>query len=439
MIKGMRGCPPMSTLLLAVTLPIHAQNEPTMEPVTFTDLCEIRMVTSWPQPSNHGYPTCRTWSRDGRKLFVESQGPGPDGKVEAGVSRLLAIDLQTGQVDYLTDGRNVGGYGFDYAPGGNCIVYQDLPGDHLYLLNLDTMKRGEIVREPEGTICGPPTISHDGTRVSYWAMMPSIENRFFDDYVTVIFYVDVDPKACAPLGGPRIVDAYPRRKGPTWKEDARRDGIHINHPQINPANKDHICYSHEMLGSEPDGTIARCRLWQSMVDESEKRPLVRQPAGLHFTHEVIAPDGKSLIFPYMFGVGQVFFDGGEARSIYYNPHCCPGHLTVSPDGKWIAGDTWGPWEHEGRKVQSVMMLDVATRKCAHLCWIPRSGAHPTHPHPNFSPDGSRIAFSMLDGNDVSQVAYIEVTDVQRRWRDVAQGQGGIAAPAWIEGVGQKQR
>ena len=38
------------------------------------------------------------------------------------------------------------------------------------------------------------------------------------------------------------------------------------------------------------------------------RMVVRQPAGLDFTHEVIAPDGKSLIFPYMLGVGQVFFD-----------------------------------------------------------------------------------------------------------------------------------
>ena len=173
-----------------------------------------------------------------------------------------------------------------------------------------------------------------------------------------------------------------------------------------------------------------CRLWEVMADGSSNRPLVRQKAGLHFTHEVIAPDGKSLIFPYMHGVGQVDFDTLESRSLYYNPDCCPGHLTVRPDQKWIAGDTWGPWTNDaGEPIQSVMMFNIESRKCAHLCWIPRSKGHPGHPHPNFSPDGSKIAFTMLV-DDYCQVAVVDVSEVMDNWSDVAQGQGGIASPEW---------
>jgi hypothetical protein len=423
-----------TAMLLAATAAVTAEPEPTWAPVTFKNLCEIHMVTSGPNPSNHGYPTCRTWSRDGHLLFVETtrRDPPSEGKM---LGRIRAINIETGQSEDLTPEGIGGSYGFDYAPAGECIVCQDAAGKKLRLLNLRTGKMGVIAEEPDGTICGPPSIATDGTRVAYWAMLPSTENRFFDNYTTVILAVDVDPAECRPLGQPRIVEAYPRRKGPTWTKDHTRDAVHVNHPQINPVNKDHVIYSHEMLGSKPDGTIARCRLWQSMIDESEKRPLVRQPAGLDFTHEVIAPDGKSLIFPYMLGVGQVFFETGKVRSIFYNPHGCPGHLTVSPDMKWIAGDTWGPWtDSAGRAVQSIMMLDVATRRCAHLCWIPRSKGHPGHPHPSFSPDGAKIAFSMLDNKGVCQVAYIDVRDVQRDWARVAQGQGTLASPDWIKGV-----
>jgi hypothetical protein len=423
-------------------LPIAARaDEPRMAPPTFRDLCEIHMVTEGAH-HNHAYPTCRTWSRDGRQVFAESRGPGPDGDPNRGEIHLVAIDVETSLQRHLATIPPIPGYDhatayyvFDYAPAANCIVYQDQAGKHLHLLNLDTGKSGVVYHEPEGTIREPPTIATDGTRIAWWATFPSIENRFFDNYVTVIFALDVDLVTCRTVGEPRIIDVYPRRKGKTWTREKPRDGVHINHPQINPRDKDHICYSHEMLGAEPDGSVAMSRLWHVRVDESRKEPLIRQPAGLHFTHEVIAPDGKSLIFPYMFGVGQVFFDTGEARSIYYNRDCCPGHLTVSPDQKWITGDTWGDWiDPQGRRVQSIMMFDVATRKCAHLCWIPRAAGHPGHPHPSFSPDGTRIAFTMLDDQGVCQVAYIDVRDVQRRWDEVAQGKGGLAAPAWIEGV-----
>jgi hypothetical protein len=391
----------------------------------------MHTITSGPFEHTHAYPTCRTWSRDSRCVFVESAGPGPDGVVKKNARHLLSIDVETGKARYLVsmehpepDGQP-GGYVFDYAPAANCIAYADPTSHEIHLLNLDTMKTGRILHEQEGTLGGPLSISRDGRRVGYWVMYPSVANRFFDDYITVIFTIDVDPLACEPRGSPRIAEAYPRRKLPGWEANHRR-GIHVNHVQINPADKDHIVFSHEMLGAPPDGSVAMCRLWDTRVDEDRKRYLVRQPAGLDFTHEVIAPDGKSLIFPYMHGVGQVFFDTLERRSLYYNPDCCPGHLTVSPDGKWIVGDTWGRWKNEaGKEHQTVMLIETSTRRFAHLVWFNHS-----HPHPIFSPDGRKIAFSYRDDNGHQQVAYIDVSGVQENWDKLAQGVGALASPQW---------
>lgn len=387
------------------------------------DICQIVPVTSGPSAHNHAYPTCRTWSRDGRQVFVESSGPSADD-----VSHVQAADIETGEIRDIVD-LGQGCHGFDYAPDASVIVYIDAGGHELRVVSLDTMKSGLVFEEPEGTICGPPTISRDGTRVAYWCMFPSVANRFFDDYITAIMALDIDPVSCEQVAPSWVVEAYPRRKTGQWAQNPKH-GIHVNHPQINPIDKDHICYSHEMRGATPDGSPAMCRLWQVMADGDQNRYLVRQPAGLHFTHEVIAPDGKSLIFPYMHGVGQVDFGTFERRSLYYNPDCCPGHLTVSPDGQWIAGDTWGEWfDDEGNRLQSIMMFSVKSREFAHLCWMPMSHGHPTHPHPNFSPDGAKIAFSMLvDG--VCQVAYVDVTEAMANWDDLAHGVGQEVSPKW---------
>ena len=73
------------------------------------------------------------------------------------------------------------------------------------------------------------------------------------------------------------------------------------------------------------------------------------------------------------------------------------------------------------------MFNVKSRRYAHLCWMPRSHGHPTHPHPIFSPDGTKIAFThIVDG--LGQVACVDVARVMAEWDAVAQGVGEKPSP-----------
>ncbi len=392
------------------------------------NLCEIKTITSGSYHYSHSYPTCKTWTNDSKSVFVEYAIQEPDKRF---IHNLSSIEIDTLKESVLAsfespyEGKPGGGFIFDFAPGANCIVYSEPTAKKIYLLNLDTKKSGLVLDENEGVLGGPLAIAYDGTRISYWVMYPSIANRFFDNYITVIFTIDLDPETCKAISEPRIAEAYPRRKLGDWEKN-NRAGIHVNHCQINPKNREHIIFAHEMLGAEPDGSVAMCRLWQSMADEDKKTYLIRQPKGLHFTHEVIAPDGKSLIFPYMHGIGQVYFDTFESRSIYFNPDCCPGHLTVSSDMKWITGDTWNRQKDEsGKTIQSLMLLEIETRKFAHLCWFNFS-----HPHPNFSPDGGKIAFTYINDDGFNQIGVVDISDIKQNWERYYQGIGDTTSPHW---------
>ena len=381
----------------------------------------MHIVTDTPTINTIGYPTCRTWSRDGRSLFIESTRPRPDGTSHPKERQLLKVDIEDGKVTHLAtlEAEDVAPYGAahmrvssqyhaDYAPEANTLVYYDMTGHNMYLLNLDTGKRARILHEPEGTIGDPPAISHDGTRVVYYVFYPGIENRFFTGANTVIFALDVDPVTCEAVGEPQVVVAYPGRKGSRFAENAR-DQVHVNHCQINPANKAHISYAHEFHGFGVDGNLMKTRLWQVMVDGTDNRPLDRQKPGDGHTHEVFGPKGDTLYFVSRGEVYAIDFATGKKRLVFDAVEHGACHITVSPDERWIAADMFSHADKDehGNPMSGVLLVDTKTGRQQVLCRFPRGNSHPFHPHPNFSPDGKRIAFTIADGPN-SQVGWVDV-------------------------------
>ena len=57
-------------------------------------------------------------------------------------------------------------------------------------------------------------------------------------------------------------------------------------------------------------------------------------------------------------------------------------------------------------MSGVLLVDIETGEQRILCRFPRHQKHPGHPHPNFSPDGTKIAFTIADREN-SQVAVAD--------------------------------
>ena len=400
--------------------------------VELDNLCRVRVLTSGPYDYTHAFPTSRGFVREGSAAFVESAGPGPDGVVRKNVRHLMTIDLETARLKYLAAtvhpkaDQTAGWMMFDSAPAANLVVYADAEGRRIHALNLASGGGGVVLDQADSTISGPLSVAADGTRVAWAAVLPADDSRWFEATVSVILAQDIDPVTCKPVGSPRIVEAYPRRKGPTWKSDNTRDGVHVSRPQINPHNRDHLCFAHELLGSAPDGSVARSQLWQTMVDEERKMPLIRQPAGVIFGSSVFTPGGRALLFTCPGGFGQVAFEGLGAERLFHDPALKLGHLAVSPDGRWVAADTLNDWtDKAGARLQSIVLIERATRRYAYLCWFPLS-----EPHPQFSPDGRSIVFAVRDAQGRQQIAVIGIADVQARWAEVHQGTGAEGPEDW---------
>lgn len=383
----------------------------------------MNVITDFAGINTIAYPTCRTWSADGKSLFVESDRPRPDGVYVPGERQLLKVDIADGKVTHLAtlEVEDVSQYGpahmrassqyhADYSPDANVLVYFDMTGHNMYLLDPDSGRCSRIVHEPEGTIADPPSISTDGTRVVYYAVFPGIENRAFVGPGSVIFALDVDPKTLEVVRGPEVVVAFPARKGPTYAENPG-DQVRVNHCQINPANRDHVSYAHEFHNVNVDGSLMKTRLWQVMADGTENRPVIRQERGEGHTHEVFAPSGKSLYYVDFWArsVFAVDFESGERRLVFEAPDYLPNHITISPDERFIAADIWADWgeDEHGNRNSGILLVDTQTGEQRVLCRFPRGRKHPAHPHPSFSPDGTNIAFTLADGEN-AQVACVDV-------------------------------
>lgn len=58
---------------------------------------EVVYVTSEPCTNSAAYPTCKTWSRDGKYIFLESNRKRPDGTKQPIERQLLKVDIETGK------------------------------------------------------------------------------------------------------------------------------------------------------------------------------------------------------------------------------------------------------------------------------------------------------------------------------------------------------
>jgi hypothetical protein len=382
---------------------------------------EIHYVTHEPCLNTIAYPTCHTWSADGKWLFIESTRPRPDGIIgHKNERQLLKVNIETGETVHLAtleveDTKQYGEgqvgassqYHTDYAPEANVLLYYDMTGHNMYLMDVATGRSNRILHEPEGTIGDPPSITPDGKRVVYYVLFRALPNRFLGGVISVIFALDVDPATLQPTGEPKVITAWPSRLDPAVAHRGP-NGVIVNHSQVNPKDHDHYCYAHEFGGARTDGSLLLTRCWENR--HGIDRPLDIPTDLQGQTHEVIGPLGTSLYFVENWHVSAVDFATYQKRRICEDSPLRPSHITVSPDEKWIAADKWGGDEpaEDGLLHSGIILIETATGDTQLICEFLRGASHPRHPHPSFSPDGTRIAFVVSDGPETSQVAWVDV-------------------------------
>ncbi len=380
---------------------------------------EMRVITSGRGISTTAYPTSRTWHRDGKRVFFESCQLDPDGNIPmAGTWEIGLVNIETLENEPVTTvlpeeeaalahpANQPSSYHFDYAPDANVLIHYSSTAQSMHLVDVETRRSARIVHEPDGRINCPPSIFPDGTRAVYEVLYPITRNRFIGDLISVIFAIDLDPVKLEAVNEPWVVTAYPARlvESALYKMPM---GVFVNHQQINPRDRNPFCYSHEFRGVKPDGSLELTRMWQNV--EGIDKPVYRPKPGEHQTHEVFGPLGKLLYSADTNGVSAVDFATGERRMVYeYDGTHRPSHITVSPDEKWVVGDTYSSGEPDDDCCGGgLILIEAATGRCEPLCTFPAGRRHPRHIHPNFSPDGRHVAFTVADGPG-SQVAVVEL-------------------------------
>lgn len=106
----------------------------------------------------------------------------------------------------------------------------------------------------------------------------------------------------------------------------------------------------------------------------------------------IGPCGLYLLYP----------DGRPPRLVSRSDHDL--HCNISRDGRFPVVDTTGRhdapgrgWESPDNKTSDIVLIERATGARRFLARSRLGQAHPSHPHPTFSPDGQTIFFNEADG------------------------------------------
>ena len=185
----------------------------------------------------------------------------------------------------------------------------------------------------------------------------------------------------------------------------------VNHFMISPTDKDMFFFSHE-----GETFYISNRLWLFNAKTGNAWNIAKQRldedgnVGDCFGHEMWAPDGKGLYFVKFScstikpsGICYVDVQSGEYEVKYSGYKYW--HVGVSADGKYLTADTqYAPNQSE------VIVIDRETGREFLVDMPYMTGVHPCHPHPQLSPDNSKVIYTALDkkdGRTSIKVAYLE--------------------------------
>lgn len=321
-----------------------------------------------------------------------------------GISNLFRMDLQTGEIVQLTDAAPARAdyYPFTYKPIrgvgaclpalGGCEVFYFV-GNDLRATDFESLDTRLLLRVPEERRASILNVDASGTTLVFatwdeelfarnaqrlYAREITWDDPFHQATTSTILRVDTGSGQC--------------------DEILRRERFWINHVLIHPTNRDLILFCHEYT-DQPD------RMWLLNVKAGDCAPMPGQGADEWYQHEFWSSDGA-----------RVFFHGGtvnddavgfcgwyELATGKYEKfyHRTPGrayaHYNAPPSRSTPADEMTMITDGEAHPgCISKVHLDHGAQTFEVLC---RHDAYKfdddqrCHPHPSFTPDGSRVIFT----------------------------------------------
>ena len=223
-------------------------------------------------------------------------------------------------------------------------------------------------------------------------------------------------------GGMPVYDVENQTWDKRYKKSFPAPYTIANHVMINPVYENLTLFAHE-------GTTTDIfdRIWRLDRNTGEFKNIFRQyrnieniNTGETTGHESWTPDGESVVtvkYTYPKNVGKSGIvrmnkDGGERE--YLNSDYRHWHCSASSDGRWIVSDVI--YQSSGKNIiADIVMTDSKTGDAYVIARQKAGPNHPWQPHPQFSPDGKKVTFSMTvrqsDGNDILGVGMVDVSDL----------------------------
>ena len=336
----------------------------------------VRQVTDHPSIHHHPFFFVPAYDRDDRRLFFISH--------RTGAPQIFCEERASGDLVQVTDRPDLAEWSIYPSPDGRYVYFT--AGVGAWRVNLDDFSETQLadfgaveMREKGmvGAAMGTTALSANGR---WWAIpvKAGTSSRFV--------LIDTD------TGTSRVI--------------LERDTI--GHPQFCPDDDDLILYAGPLTD----------RVW--VVDRAgtaNRRVYEREERMQWVTHEVWVPGRRAIAFvDWPRGMRSIDIDTGAVSWLHRFPawHAAPdesGSKFVCDTNYPDAGLHLIPWGGEARYLCS----SDATSEGAH--W-----AHPfpynngpvavqarqhTHPHPRFSPDGSRVVFTS-DRTGHAQIYEVEL-------------------------------